>query len=80
MDSEYSGRGAGIDIEVKAICEGDPDDIVDRYIIFCEVFNERTKQHGMKQKTLVTVLMSCKRKLALLCTVEICIDAQIRFL
>ncbi len=45
-------EGADIDIEVKAkvIYESDTDDIINQYIIFCKVFNEQTKQHGMTQK------------------------------
>ncbi len=47
-------EGADIDIEVKAkvIYESDTDDIINQYIIFCKVFNEQTKQHGMTQRQL----------------------------
>ena len=45
--SEEFFKGADIDIEVRArvIYEGDTDDIINQYIVFCKVFNEQTKQH-----------------------------------
>ena len=47
--SEEFFNGADIDIEVKAkvIYESYTDDIINQYIIFCKVFNEQTKQHGL---------------------------------
>ena len=55
-------EGADIDIEVKAkvIYEGDTDDIINQYIIFCKVFNEQTKQHGMTQKAVTETIRICK--------------------
>ncbi len=54
--------GADIDIEVKAkvIYESDTDDIINQYIIFCKVFNEQTKQHGMTQKAAMETIRICK--------------------
>ncbi|MCM1246388.1 MAG: hypothetical protein NC293_12170 [Roseburia sp.] len=54
--------GADIDIEVKAtvIYESDTDDIINQYIIFCKVFNEQTKQHGMTQKAVMETIKICK--------------------
>ena len=51
-----------IDIEVKAkvIYESDTDDIINQYIIFCKVFNEQTKQHGMTQKAVMETIRICK--------------------
>ncbi len=53
---------ANIDIEVKArvIYESDKDDIINQYIIFCKVFNEQTKQHGMTQKAVTETIRICK--------------------
>ena len=53
---------ADIDIEVKAkvIYESDKDDIINQYIIFCKVFNEQTKQHGMTQKAVMETIRICK--------------------
>ncbi len=55
-------EGADIDIEVKAkvIYESDTDDIINQYIIFCKVFNEQTKQHGMTQKAVMETIRICK--------------------
>ncbi len=55
-------EGADIDIEVKAkvIYESDKDDIINQYIIFCKVFNEQTKQHGMTRKAVTETIRICK--------------------
>ena len=55
-------EGADIDIEVKAkvIYESNKDDIINQYIIFCKVFNEQTKQHGMVQKAVTETIRLCK--------------------
>lgn len=60
--SEEFFEGADIDIEVKAkvIYESDTDDIINQYIIFCKVFNEQTKQHGMTQKAVTETIRICK--------------------
>ncbi len=55
-------QGEEIDIEVKAkvIYEGNTDDIINQYIVFCKVFDEQTKQHGMKQKAIMETIRICK--------------------
>ena len=55
-------EGADIDVEVKAkvIYESDTDDIINQYIIFCKVFNEQTKQHGMTRKAVTETIRICK--------------------
>ena len=55
---------ADIDIEVKAkvIYESNKDDIINQYIIFCKVFNEQTKQHGMTRKAVTETIRICKDK------------------
>ena len=55
-------EGADIDVEVKAkvIYESDKDDIINQYIIFCKVFNEQTKQHGMTKKAVMETIRICK--------------------
>ena len=60
--SEEFFRGADIDIEVKAkvIYESDTDDIINQYIIFCKVFNEQTKQHGMTREAVTETIRICK--------------------
>ena len=60
--SKESFEGADIDIEVKAkvIYESNKDDIINQYIIFCKVFNEQTKQHGMTKKAVTETISICK--------------------
>ena len=55
-------QGEEIDIEVKAkvIYEGNTDDIINQYIVFCKIFDEQTKQHGMKQKAIMETIRICK--------------------
>lgn len=57
-------QGADIDIEVKAkvIYESDTDDIINQYIIFCKVFNEQTKQHGMTREAVIETIRICKNR------------------
>ncbi len=54
--------GAEVDVEVKAkvIYESDTEDIINQYIIFCKVFNEQTRQHGMTQKAVKETIRICK--------------------
>ena len=56
--------GADIDIEVRAkvIYESDTEDIINQYIIFCKIFNEQTKQHGMTQKAVTETIRICKNR------------------
>ena len=53
---------ADIDIEVKAkvIYESDSEDIINQYIIFCKIFNEQTKLHGMTRKAVAETIRICK--------------------
>ena len=55
-------EGADIDIEIKAkvIYESDRNDIINQYIIFCKVFNEQTRQHGMTRKAVTETICICK--------------------
>ena len=57
-------EGANIDIEVRAkvIYESDNDDIINQYIIFCKVFNEQTKQHGMTRTAVTETIRICKNR------------------
>ncbi len=54
--------GADIDIEVRAkvIYESNTEDIINQYIIFCKVFNEQTKEHGMTKKAVTETIRICK--------------------
>ncbi len=61
LSKEFFG-GADIDIEVRAkvIYESDTKDIINQYIIFCKVFNEQTKEHGLTKKAVMETIRICK--------------------
>ena len=54
--------GADIDIEIKAkvIYESDKDNIINEYIVFCKVFNEQIKVHGMTKQAVTETIRICK--------------------
>ena len=54
--------GADIDIEIKAkvIYESDQDNIINEYIVFCKVFNEQIKEHGMTKQAVTETIRVCK--------------------
>ena len=54
--------GADIDIEIKArvIYESDKDNIINEYIIFCKVFNDQVKAHGMTKQAVTETIRICK--------------------
>ena len=54
--------GENIDIEVKAkvIYESDKDNIINEYIVFCKVFNEQIKEHGMTRQAVAETIRICK--------------------
>ncbi len=56
--------GADIDIEIKAkvIYESDKDNIINEYIVFCKVFNEQIKEHGMTKQAVTETIRICKDK------------------
>ena len=54
--------GADIDIEIKAkvIYESAKDNIINEYIVFCKVFNEQIKEHGMTKHAVTETIRICK--------------------
>ena len=54
--------GADIDIEIKAkvIYESNKDNILNEYIIFCKIFNEQVKAHGMTKRAVTETIRICK--------------------
>lgn len=61
LSKEFFG-GAEIDIDIKAkvIYESDKDDIINQYIIFCKVYNEQIKLHGMTKQAVTETIRICK--------------------
>ena len=60
--SEEFFAGEDIDLEIKAkiIYESDSDDIINQYIIFCKVFNEQVRQHGMTSEAVEETIRICR--------------------
>ena len=61
LSQEFFG-GADIDIEIKAkvIYESDQDNIINEYIVFCKVFDEHIKKHGMTKQAVAETIRICK--------------------
>ncbi len=56
----FDGLEIDIDIKAKVIYESDKDDIINQYIIFCKVYNEQIKLHGMTKQTVTETIRICK--------------------
>jgi hypothetical protein len=58
----FNGADIDIDIEIKAkvIYESDKDNIINEYIVFCKVFNEQIKEHGMTKQAVTETIRICK--------------------
>jgi hypothetical protein len=63
-DTEATEDTLDIDIEIKAkvIYESNTDDIINQYIIFCKVFDDQRKLHGMTEQTVAETIRICKDK------------------
>lgn len=61
LSQEFFAR-ADIDLEIKAkvIYESDKDNIINEYIVFCKVFNEQIKKHGMTKQAITETIRICK--------------------
>lgn len=53
-------NGADIEIKAKVIYESDKDNIINEYIVFCKVFNEQIKEHGMTKQAVTETIRICK--------------------
>ena len=55
-------NGADIDLEIKAkvIYESDKNNIINEYIVFCRIFNEQIKEHGMTKQAVTETIRICK--------------------
>ena len=56
----FDGRDIDIEIKAKVIYESNTEDIINQYIIFCKVFNEQTKIHGMTKQAAMETIRICK--------------------
>ena len=56
----FDGSEIDIDIKAKVIYESDKDDIINQYIIFCKVYNEQIRLHGMTKQAVTETIRICK--------------------
>ena len=49
-----------IEVRAKVIYESDSKDIINQYIIFCKVFNEQRKLHGLTEFMIKETIRICK--------------------
>ena len=56
----FAGEDIDLEIKAKVIYESDSDDIINQYIIFCKVFNEQVRQHGMTSEAVEETIRICR--------------------
>ncbi len=56
----FNGEDIDIEIKAKVIYESDKDNIINEYIVFCKVFNEQIKEHGMTKQAVTETIRICK--------------------
>jgi hypothetical protein len=56
----FGGSETAVEVKAKVIYESDSDDIINQYIIFCKVFDDQRKEHGLTQKAVEETIRICK--------------------
>ena len=56
----FNGMDTDIEVRAKVIYESDSKDIINQYIIFCKVFNEQRKLHGLTEFMIKETIRICK--------------------
>jgi hypothetical protein len=56
----FGGAETAVEVKAKVIYESDSDDIINQYIIFCKVFDDQCKKHGLTQKAIEETIRICK--------------------
>jgi hypothetical protein len=56
----FGGAETAVEVKAKVIYESDGDDIINQYIIFCKVFDDQRKKHGLTQKAVEETIRICK--------------------
>jgi hypothetical protein len=56
----FGGAETAVEVKAKVIYESDSDDIINQYIIFCKVFDDQRKKHGLTQKAVEETIRICK--------------------
>ncbi|MCI8448537.1 MAG: hypothetical protein HFH30_09095 [Eubacterium sp.] len=56
----FNNADTDIEIKAKVIYESGKDNIINEYIVFCKVFNEQIKEHGMSKQAVTETIRICK--------------------
>ena len=56
----FNGMEIDIEVRAKVIYESSEDNILNEYIVFCKVFNEQIKKHGMTKQAVIETIRICK--------------------
>ena len=56
----FDGEDIDIEIKAKVLYESNRDNIINEYIVFCKVFNEQIKVHGMTKQAVTETIRICK--------------------
>jgi len=56
----FDGVDLDIEIKEKVIYESGKDNIINEYIVFCKVFDEQVKKHGMTKRAVTETIRICK--------------------
>jgi hypothetical protein len=56
----FNGDDIAIEVKAKVIYETDGNDIINQYIVFCKVFDDQRKKHGLTQKAVEETIRICK--------------------
>ena len=56
----FEGKDSCIDVKVKMIYDGEDGDIINQYVIFTKVCNEKMALYGRSQKAVLEAIRICK--------------------
>ena len=56
----FEGRDTALEIKARVIYESDRHNIINEYIVFCRVFNEQIKEHGMTKQAVTETIRICR--------------------
>jgi hypothetical protein len=56
----FDGDDTAIEVKAKVIYETDGEDIINQYIVFCKVFDDQRKKHGLTQEAVEETIRICK--------------------
>ncbi len=56
----FGGEESAVEVKAKIIYEGETDNIINQYIIFCKVYTEQVKRYGLTREAVVETIRICK--------------------